>query len=517
MLIGDIPRRNAKLYPHRIAVEEGAHSLTFRQLDDRVNRLANLFLGLRRDAQDKVAVLNHNCFQYVELYFAAAKAGLPIVPLNFRYAKDELVYALNDSQATIFLFGQKYLPLVEEVRREVNGIRHLVCIDQKLTGVPNYEELLANASSADPYVALDENDLAILGYTGGTTGLPKGVMSTHRNVLTSSFNTAVGRRLRPGGVFLNAPPLFHAGDANSMFAFSLVGCTNVVMNSFSPEDILRQIQDYKVTHALVVPAMILFMLQFPDFHCFDLSSLQMLYYGTAPMPLEPLKQAMVKFGCGFSQTYGATETFVTVSILQPEDHVLKGSEEDFRRMSSAGREVAGVRVQIVDEDGREVQPGQVGEVTVKGHNVMKGYWKQPELTAQAIKDGWYHTGDMGRMDELAYLYIVDRKKDLIVSGGENIYPKEVENVLFTHPAVAEAAVFGVPDDTWGEAVKAVVVLKQGQQASEPELIEFCKQRLASYKKPKSVEFAQALPRSSAGKVLKRELRDRHWAGRARKV
>lgn len=517
MLIGDIPRRNAKLYPHGIAVEEADIALTFSQLDERVNRLANLLAGLRGHADDKVAVLNHNCFQYLELYFGAAKAGMPIVPLNFRYAKDELSYVLNDSQATILIFGAKYLPIIEEAKKELERIRHFICLDDDLTGVQNYEDLLGLASPADPRIPLEENDLAILGYTGGTTGRPKGVMSTHRNVLTSSYNTAVGRRLAPGGVLLNAPPLFHAGDANSMFAFSLVGCTNVVMNSFSPEDILGQIQDHKVTHALVVPAMILFMLQYPEFDRFDLRSLQVLYYGTAPMPLEPLKEAMRKFPCGFSQTYGATETFVTISILQPEDHVLQGTAEQFRRMGSAGREVAGVWVNIVDEQGHEVNTGEVGEITVKGHNVMQGYWQQPELTAQVLKDGWYYTGDMGRMDELAYIYIVDRKKDLIVSGGENIYPKEVENVLFMHPAVAEAAVFGVPDDTWGEAVKALIVKRQGHEVSGEELIELCKQRLASYKKPKDVEFVDALPRSSAGKVLKRELRDKYWQGRGRKV
>lgn len=517
MLIGDIPRRNAKLYPHRIAVKEADHHLTFQQLNERANRLAHVLLGLCRHPGDKVATLNHNCLQYIEWYFGAAKAGIPIVPLNFRYSKDELAYVINDSEATILIFASKYLPLIEQTRQELEQIRHFICLDDQPMGTDSYEDLLAMASPNEPVVSMDENDLAIIGYTGGTTGLPKGVMSSHRNVLTSSYNTAVGRRMAPGGVFLNAPPLFHAGDANSMFAFSLAGCTNVVMNSFSPEDILAQIQHHRVTHALVVPAMILFMLQYPGFEQFDLSSLQRLYYGTAPMPLEPLKRAMTKFGCGFSQTYGATETFVTISILQPEDHVLQGTPEQFERMSSAGREVAGVQVKIMDEQGLEVETGQVGEIVVKGHNVMQGYWKQPELTRKAIKDGWYHTGDMGRMDELAYIYIVDRKKDMIVSGGENIYPKEVENVLFTHQAVADAAVIGVPDDTWGEAVKALVVLRQGQQVSADELIALCKERLASFKKPKHIEFVESLPRSSAGKVLKRELRNKYWQGHQRKV
>jgi len=517
VLLGDIPKRNAAFYPTKVAVVEGTVKLDFRELNRRINRLANAISGLPCRRGDRVAVLAHNCFQYVELYFACAKAGTPIVPLNYRLSGRELTYILNHSEARALFFGQKYLPVIEEIKRDLEYVAHLVCIDAAPAGIPHYESLLKMASDAEPEVPLSEEDVAILGYTGGTTGLPKGVMTTHRNVISSCYNCAVEMRLHPETVYLNAPPLFHAGDAMGMFAFSFVGGTNVVVDSFDPERVLRVIEEQRVTHPLLVPAMILALLRYPDVKKFDLSSLQTIIYGTAPMPFEPLLQALRVFGCGFAQIYGATETFVPISILKPEDHLVDGPEHLMKRMLSAGRSMIGVEVRIVGDDGKELPPGQIGEIAVRGANVMKGYWKQPELTEEVLKDGWYHTGDMGRMDELQYIYIVDRKKDMIISGGENIYPKEVEDVLFMHPAVADAAVIGVPDEQWGEAVKALVIKKPGMEVTEEELIDHCKRHLASYKKPKSVEFVSELPRSTAGKVLKNVLREKYWQGRERKV
>lgn len=302
-----------------------------------------------------------------------------------------------------------------------------------------------------------------------------------------------------------------------MFAFSFIGAANVVMNSSNIEVVLKTIEEYKITHLVFVPTMILSLLEHPNIEAYDLRSLKAIYYGTAPISVEPLKKAMKLLKCEFSQTYGMTETFVPVSILRPEDHILEGNAEDYQRMSSAGREVLGVKVKIVDDHGREVRTGQIGEIVVKGKNVMKGYWNQPELTREVLKDGWLYTGDMGKMDELRYIYIIDRKKDMIISGGENIYAKEVEDVLSAHPAVAQVVVIGVPDDKWGEAIKGLVIKKRGVEVSEGELISFCKNRLASYKKPKSIEFLEDFPKSTAGKVLKRELREKYWKGRDRRV
>jgi len=517
MLIGDIPERNAKLYPDGLALQDGEARFSFAQMDQRTNRLAHALRALGCDQGDRVAVLHENCFQYIELYFAAAKAGLPLVPLNYRLSQQEIAYILQDSGARTLFYGGMFQPLVDALRGDTPQLARCVCIDRQSGDSPFYEDLLAAASPRKPEVRVDESEIAVLGYTGGTTGLPKGVMSTHRNIISSCYNTALERRLSPGLSFLNVPPLFHAGDTNSMFAFSFMGGANLITRSFDPDLVLRQIQQYRITHLLLVPAMILRMLEHPNFGQYDLGSLQVIYYGTAPMPVEPLRRAMAAFKCGFSQTYGATETFVPITILQPEDHLPNGDEEQIRRLASAGREVIGVQVKVVGSEGNALGPGEVGEIAVRGSNVMKGYWNKPELTREVLRDGWYYTGDMGQLDAFGYLFIVDRKKDMIISGGENIYPTEIENILFRHPAVADAAVIGVPDENWGEAVKALVVLKQGVTATEPELIEFCMTRLASFKKPRSVSFVSELPRSGAGKLLKRQIREQYWEGRERSI
>ena len=517
MLVGDISGRNAGLYPNKTAIIEGKVRFTFSRLNERVNRLGNAILGLGLMNGDRIAVLNHNCYQYIELYFASAKIGTPIVPLNYRYSPNELLYVIKDSGAKIIFFGREYFSTIEIIKKEITDVKHFICIDNSLPGMKNYEDIVSMASAIEPSLTLDEDDIAILGYTGGTTGKPKGVMTTHRNIITSCYNTAIERALTPNAIFLNVPPLFHAGGANSMFAFSFIGAANVVMNSSNIEVVLKTIEEYKITHLVFVPTMILSLLEHPNIEAYDLRSLKAIYYGTAPIFVGPLKKAMKLLKCEFSQTYGMTETFVPVSILRPEDHILEGNAEDYQRMSSAGREVLGVKVKIVDDHGREVRTGQIGEIVVKGKNVMKGYWNQPELTKEVLKDGWYYTGDMGKMDELRYIYIVDRKKDMIISGGENIYAKEVEDVLSAHPAVAQVVVIGVPDDKWGEAIKGLVIKKRGVEVSEGELISFCKNRLASYKKPKSIEFVEDFPKSTAGKVLKRELREKYWKGRDRRV
>jgi len=517
MLIGDIPRRNAKLYPKKAAVVENDIEINFYDLNRRVNRLANALSGFGLKKGDKVAVLNNNCYQYVELYFALAKAGTPVVPLNYRSSKEELTYILNHSEARMLIFGNKYSGMVEDIKGEASDIKRYVCIDSKIPGAENYEDMIGRASEAEPDVQLDEDDGVVLGYTGGTTGLPKGVVTTHKNIVTSCYNCALEIMMPPDSVYLNAPPMFHAGDAMGMFGFSFVGATNVVMGVFSPEDVLKNIQKHRVTHPLFVPAMIMFILQFPEIDKYDTSSLDTILYGTAPMPIKPLKKAMEVFGCKFLQVYGSTETFVPISMLKPEDHVLEGSQEDFQRMESAGREVIGVEVRVVNNDDRDVKTGKIGEIVVRGNNVMKEYWRAPELTEGALRNSWYHTGDMGMMDDENYIFIVDRKKDMIISGGENIYPKEIENLLLRHPAVQETAVIGVPHDVWGEEVKALVIKKESAELTEEELIEYCKGSLPGYKCPRSFEFRKEFPRSSAGKVLKKALREEYWKAKERKL
>lgn len=517
MLIGDIAKRNAKLYPQKTAVIEGSVQYNFYEFNNRVNRLSNAIIGLGLQKGEKVAVLNHNCFQYIEIYFALAKAGTPSVPLNFRLNKDELAYVINHSESGALLFGSKYLPIVEEIKSELSNVKHFICIDTQVTGFINYDTIMEDASDIEPDVEIAEEDIVILGYTGGTTGLPKGVMTSHRNLITSCYNTAIEMAIAPDSRYLNAPPLFHAGDAMGMFGFSFVGGTNVVMSAFSPEEAFIHIDRFRITHPLFVPAMIIYMLQYPDINKFDLSSLQTVLYGTAPMPLAPLKQAMATFKCGFLQVYGATETFVPISMLKPEDHIIDEDATITRRMESAGREVIGVEVKVVDDNENEVSPNEVGEIIVKGNNVMSGYWQQPDLTQKVLRNGWYYTGDMGKVDPDGYIYIVDRKKDMIITGGENVYPKEVENVLGAHPAVQEVAVIGVPHEIWGEAVKAFIIIKQGKNVDQDALKKLCKDKLAGYKQPQSFEFVEDLPRSSAGKILKREIREKYWAGKNKRI
>ncbi len=517
MLISDIPRKNARLYPDRVALIDGDIRITFSEFNQRVNCLAHVILDLGLSKGDRVAVLNQNEYHYIELYFACAKAGTPIVPLNFRSNSKELAYIINDSGAKLIFFGSNYLHLVEETKAHTPGVTGLISVDQKISGFLFYEDLIKDSNPAEPGVAVEEDDIVVLGYTGGTTGLPKGVMTTHRNLISSCFHAAIGQGLKPGNIFLNVPPLFHAGDAMGMFSFAFIGGANVILTGFSPEAVLKNIEQHQVTHVLLVPAMIFAILQYPRVSDFNLKSLECIIYGTAPMPLDPLKRAIQLLRCDFLQVYGTTETFVHMSVLLPEDHVLEGTPEQIRRISSAGREVIGVEARIVDDDDREVPIGEVGEIIVRGHNVMKGYWKLPELTGETLRNGWYHTGDLGKMDEGRYIYIVDRKKDMIISGGENIYPKEIEDVLFQHPEVAEAAVVGIPDDYWGEAINALVVKKTGSSVTEADLFEHCKQNLASFKKPRSIEFVDALPRSAAGKVLKHEIRAQYWRNRDRKV
>ncbi len=515
MLVADIPKRNAKLYPNRLAVIDNLVKYTHIQVNNRVNRLANAILGLGLKKGDKVTVLNHNCYQYIELYFACAKAGTPIVPLNYRLSGRELTFIINDCKPKLIFAGKSYLPIIEKIKSDLD-CEQVVCIDDSTTGFMNYEDVINDATDSEPSVNIEEEDIAIVGYTGGTTGLPKGVLLTNRNIISSCFSIMLDFEHNIDSIYLNVPPLFHSGGAVATFAFSFVGATNVVMNSFSPEEILKNIQRLRITHTFLVPVMILFLIQYPDFHKFDISSLKLIIYGSTPMPLEPLKKAVTLLKCGFLQVYGATETSVPCSTLNRKDHVMEGNEEDFGRMRSAGREVLGVNVKIVDSEGQEVKTGEVGEIIVKGNNVMKGYWNQPLLTSEVLKDGWYYTGDMGKMDELNYIYIVDRKKDMIISGGENIYPKEIEDVLFKHPAVRDVAVIGVPDQMWGETIKALIIKQESANVSEKELIDYCQQNLASYKKPKSIEFVEQLPRSTAGKVLKSVLREKYWRGYDRK-
>jgi len=382
----------------------------------------------------------------------------------------------------------------------------------------DYESALA---TAEPMRAVARewraDDMVQLYYTSGTTGRPKGVMLSQRNVTENAKHAVMIMHFTGQDVWIHAAPMFHLADAWGCWTISWLGGRHVFMREFNPQGYLELVQRERVTVSLLVPTMINFIVNHPGVESYDTSSLRLIAFGASPMPVDRLKAAMRVLQCGFSQLYGMTETAPFCTQLTPEDTVIDGPEHMVRRLSSCGREIPGVQVRVVHEDGSDVAPGEVGEIVMRGPNVMLGYWKLPDVSAETLRGGWMHSGDMATVDEEGYIFIVDRKKDMIITGGENVYSTEVEDALYKHPAVLEAAVIGVPDERWGERVHAVVVLKPGQQAAPNELSEFCRRHIAGFKIPRSFEFVEALPKTGSGKIQKAGIREAHWQGYERRV
>ncbi|HEY5501790.1 MAG TPA: long-chain-fatty-acid--CoA ligase [Candidatus Anoxymicrobiaceae bacterium] len=506
-VLGDIPRKHARLEPDKECLVCEDTRLTWSRLNERVNRLANglASLGVRKDT--KVAILALNCHKYIEAYYATAKLGAVAVPLNFRLSPEELTYVINHSDAEVLMAGRDLLGVAQEIMPTPEGVKARISLDDPAEGWTDYETLLEESSPAEPEVEVDEDDLCQLQYTGGTTGLPKGVMLTHRNYMTSVIGMGLANLFEPGDATLQVLPIFHTAWW-PILVHHCAGGKGVIIKRFDFDDILGLVQKEGVTHINMVPILFSWILDFPGLDSYDVSSIKYLSYAGAPMPADLMRRCIDKFGPIFQQGYGLTEAAPLVTMLMQEDQSrLEGPEELTRRISSAGRESLVTEVKLVDEEDREVEVGEIGEIAVRGKNIMKGYWKDPELTARALRGGWLHTGDLARADEYGFLYIVDRKHDMIITGGENVYPFEVEKVLYEHPAVLEAAVVGVRDDKWGERVVAAVALKQGTEASEDELIEFVRSRIAGYKTPKEIVFMESIPKTAIGKILRREVRE----------
>lgn len=517
MIVGDLLRRGSKLYPRRVAMHCHGKDLTYAELNQRVSRLANSMLELGLRKSDRIAILAQNCTPYLEVCLASAKIGVVTIPLNARLKESELKYIIDDGRTKILFVSPDFLEPTASVRDESSTIEHCICIGQDSPGTKDYETMLAEASPEEPVSQVTESDVICQIYTSGTTGRPKGAMLTHRNVLSNAMCCCLEQEIQPLDNILMALPLFHvAGYTLSMGAL-LAGGKLTIHQSFNPQEVLRSMAEDRITHAPLVPVMINFLLSVPDVGGYDFTSLKYIVYGASPITSGLMSKAIGAFKCGFIQGYGLTEAAAFVSLLRADDHVVEGTPEQIKRLTSIGKEILGTEVKVADEYGREVQPGELGEILARGDNIMQGYWKLPHETEQTLRDGWLHTGDMATVDEDGYIYILERKKDMIISGGENIYPREIESVLVEHPAITDAAVIGVPDDVWGEAVKAVVVIKEGEKATEVEIIQFCASRLAGYKKPKTVEFTAELPRNPMGKVLKRVLRRPYWEGYDRGV
>jgi long-chain acyl-CoA synthetase len=488
----------------RTAVVCGTTTMTYAETWDRCRRLMSALRGLGLQPGDRVAVVGPNCHRYLELYQSVPGAGMVLVPLNQRHSPAELRYAVDDSGARVLFSG-----LPDAAATFAPGVEHVIDLGE------GYERLLRDAPPAGASADLPESTLAGIFYTGGTTGAAKGVMLTHRNLLANTFHLLACWAFTPGTRWLIAAPLFHAAGSIAVLATVWNGGCQVVLPAFEPEAALDAIQAHGATHTLVVPTMLAALTEAQLARPRDVASLRHISHGASPVATQTLRRALTAFaGAELLHIYGTTES-APIATLMPHEELLL----DAPQARSCGQPAVGVEVRVVGPDAVEAPPGGVGEVTIRGPNVMAGYWNKPDATAAVLADGWYRSGDLGYMDERAYLYLVDRAKDMIVTGGENVYSTEVEDVLYRHPAVLEAAVFGVPDPHWGEAVHAVVIPRDGvAPVSAEELIEHCRAAIAGYKVPKRIELrAEALPKSAAGKVLKRELRAPYWEGRTERV
>lgn len=515
--LDDIPRKHARLDPKFECLVFEEFRLTWKELNERIDRLANglLALGLRQG--DHLAILAQNSHRFMEYYYACSRSGIVAVPLNWRLSEDEMKYILEHSESTAFMVGAEYIETALRLRPSLKNVKKYISMDAPAEGMTDYETLLKNSPPAPHFASRDENDMFILMYTGGTTGLPKGVMLSNRNVITAAMGCLFGMNITKADCTIAILPLFHIAFW-PVTVVHFMGSKAVISKRFDLAFVLDSIQKEKCTHVNMVPTIAGFLLMFPDLDKYDLSSLRAITYAGSPMPFEMLMKLREKFpNVELGQGYGLTEAAPTVAILDQHDHGDIHTELGRKRLRSAGRESLVTEVRIMDDDGREVKPGETGEICVRGANVMLGYWKNPEMTANALKGGWLHTGDMATMDADGYIYIVDRKNDMIISGGENIYPREVEEVIYRHPSVMEAAVVGIPDPVWGESVKAVVALKPGMTATEEEIIKLCKDDLASYKKPKSVDFVESLPKTAIGKIQRRLVKEKFWSGKDKKI
>ena len=487
---------------------------TYRDTTARVQRLANALGAMGISKGDRVAILDTNSPQYIEAYFASSMLGAVFVPLNYRARADELEYMITTAGAQVLMVGERYVPLVSSIRDRLWCVTQYVALEAAPADMVRFDELIARAPGEGSEAEVDGEDVNLLMYTSGTTGRPKGVMLTYGDFVAYVCANAELADGTPRGAALLCVPLYHIAGITSMLTNIFSGRTLAILRQFEPGDWLAAVRRERITHAFLVPTMLKRVLDHPDFERSACASIEVLAYGAAPMPLSVIRRAIEQFPptVGFVNAFGQTETTATVTMLLPEDHRLGGTpqemERQLRRLTSVGRPLPDVEVRVVDAEGGEVAPGEIGEIAVRTPRLMKGYVSPGGAGAQTVVDGWLHTRDMGWVDENGYLYLAGRKDDMIIRGGENISPAEVETALHTHPGIEEAAIIGVPDVDWGERVMAIVVPRVGSTLTAAEVIDWCRQRLASFKKPDIVQFVGELPRNPLGKVLRKELREK---------
>lgn len=513
--VADITRAQAAQRPKAVAQVFEGRETTYAELDARASQVAQALIAADCKPDARIGFMGKGSDRYFEMLYGAFKAKAVVVGVNWRLAGPEIAYVLNDSRTEILFVGAEFYATIEKLLPECPTVRKVIALDGGHKEWPSFDEWRSSAKAEDPMLPASDDDDVIQLYTSGTTGHPKGVQITNGNYISIFHQgTLAGwANWSEDDVVLVCMPLFHVAGVNIGVLGNLHGCKNIIIKDVDPQLILSLIGTEKLTIAFMVPAVILFLLQQPGIATTDVSCVRQVLYGASPIAEDVLRRAQDTFkAADFVQVYGLTETTGGATHLPPDAHdPAKG------KLRSCGVPNPGMEVRVVDEAGKDVATGDVGEIVIRGGAVMKGYWNRPEATEDAIRDGWFYTGDAGFFDADGYLFIHDRVKDMIVSGGENIYPAEVENALFGHKAIADAAVIGVPDEKWGEAVKAIVVLKPGEQATAQEIIAFAKERIASFKVPKSVDFIDALPRNPSGKILRRELRAPYWEGRERMV
>ena len=512
--LADIPRHQATLYGGATAMWFEGRETSFAELDQRTNQVANGLIAAGVKPGDRVAYLGKNMDVYYEMFLGANKARIALAAMNNRLAAPELEFVLSDSEAKVLFVAQDYYDVIETILPNCSSIQTVIAIDGGHAEWTDFTPWRDSQSETDPKLSHEGEDDVLQLYTSGTTGLPKGVRLTNNNFLSFFEQAAelIWAHYEVGDPVLDAMPLFHIAGVNIGLLSLIQGAKAVILREIHPIHILDLIEQQRIRHGFLVPAVILMLTQTPGVRERDFSSYKIMSYGASPIAESLLLEAADIFGCQFTQVYGLTETTGGATYMLPEAH-----DPARGKLRSCGVPYPGTEIKCVDENGTEVPQGEVGEILIKSGFVMKGYWKRDEATAEAIKDGWFRTGDAGYFDDEGFLYIHDRVKDMIVSGGENVYPAEVENGLFGHPDIADVAVIGVPDEKWGECVKAIIVAKPGTTPNEADIIAYAKTRIAGYKCPKSVDVVEALPRNASGKVLRRQLREPYWEGVKRRV
>jgi len=518
MLIGDLLTRAARYYSDKPATIYKDIRLNFKELNESVNRIGNAILNSGITKGDRIGIICHNSHFYQQIFFASVKIGAVITTINWRLAPREMEFIITDAEVKLLFIAKQFWPQIEPIKDKLKEVRHFVLIDGDIPDTIQFEDFLGTATSDDIQLSIPDTATVWQIYTSGTTGRPKGVLLTHHGLLVDAEHNIIGNKLNlDKSIWIQILPMFHIALKFMIIALYVKACV-VFIDKFDLKLLCEAIEQEKSTRLIMGPTMWQLLADYQDLPNYDLSSLKYCAYSTAPMPPTLIKRLIQLFpDMIFYSTYGLTEAGSTLTILPADQHILNGPDHLVKRLSSLGRPIDGIDIRIVDDKNDECPPCKIGEIIARGDNIMKGYWKLPEETKETIREGWLYTGDMGYWDEYGYIYIADRKKDMIISGGENIYPNEVENIIREIEGVVDVTVIGVPDDKWGEAVKAIIVKSKGSILNEKDIIGYCATNIASYKKPKSVDFVKEIPRSPVGKVLKRELKEKYWQGYKRKI